>query len=101
MERAEPGGHRGGVLAALLPPLAYLPWLAVEYLGRPVGLLDEPLSYVGARAMLHGAWPNIDFASVYPPLNYLPVAASFALLGETALAGRLAQLAAHWLVLAV
>src|SRR5689334_7618874 len=77
-------GSRGEVLAALLLPLAYLPWLAAEYLGRPVGILDEPLLYVGARAVLHGAWPNIDFASVYPPLNYLPVAASFAWLGETA-----------------
>lgn len=93
-------GSRGEVLAALLLPLAYLPWLAAEYLGRPVGLLDEPLLYVGARAVLHGAWPNIDFASVYPPLNYMPVAASFAWLGETARAARLAQLAAHWIVLA-
>jgi hypothetical protein len=88
---------RAARLAGLLP-LAYLPWLAAEYWGRPLGLFDEPLLYVGARAVLHGAWPNVDFASVYPPLNYVPVALSFALFGETVLAARAAQLVAYWLL---
>jgi len=100
MDQTEPRGQRWSAAALLLPfvPLAYLPWLGLEYLGRPLGSLDEPLLYVGARAMRHGAWPHIDFSSVYPPLNYVPVAATFALFGETALAARATQIAAYWLL---
>jgi hypothetical protein len=65
-----------------------------------VGLFDEPLLYVGARSVLSGAWPHLDFVSVYPPLYYLPTACSFALFGQTALAARLVQIAAHVLLLA-
>jgi hypothetical protein len=74
--------------------------LAGDQLGRPVGLFDEPLLYVGARSVLSGGWPHLDFVSVYPPLYYVPTAWSFALFGQTALAARLAQVAAHVVLLA-
>jgi hypothetical protein len=91
-----PRHHTSWVVAAAA---VYALLLGGAHLGRPVALFDEPLLYVGARSVLHGGWPHLDFVSVYPPLYYLPTTWSFALLGETALAARLGQLAAHGLLL--
>jgi hypothetical protein len=65
--------------------------VVADCLGRPVGLFDEPMYYVGAMLVRRGARVHLDFHSVYPPLNYWPVAGAFSLLGETALAARTAH----------
>lgn len=78
----------------------YASLLFCSQLGRPVGLLDEPLLFVGARGVLDGGWPHLDFVSAYPPLYYVPTAWSFALFGQTALAARLTLIAAHAALLA-
>src|SRR5688572_19396730 len=72
--------------------------LIASLLGRPLGLFDEPLLYVGARSVLHGGWPHLDFVSAYPPLYYLPTVWSFLLLGQSAVAARLPQVAAFGLL---
>jgi hypothetical protein len=92
--------HRHASWVVVAVGVVYALLLGGSLLGQPVGLLDEPLLYLGARSVLEGGWPHLDFMSIYPPLYYVPTAWGFALFGQTALAGRLTQMAAHGLLLA-
>ena len=81
--------------------LAFSGWLAVYLyfaasvltaILAPIGKMDEVIPLIGARQVVHGQIPGIDFWSFYPPLFYYVVAAGFRLLGETVLVPRLIEI---------
>ncbi len=61
----------------------------------PVGNFDDGIQLTGAMLYRQGKIPNVDFYSVYPPLNYYIIAVAFRLLGESVVAYRIVQTFAY------
>ena len=94
-------GKRSALKIAVIgAAVAYASLIVAGNLGRSVGALDESMQYVGAMLVRRGDRVNLDFHSVYPPLNYQLTSWAFALLGETALAARLLQVVLYLILLA-
>lgn len=73
---------------------------AVYCLTIPAGMLDDGIQVVGAMLVELGMRPNIDFDSVYPPLNSYLLSLAFSLLGQSTVTYHLVQLCAAWITYA-
>ena len=66
----------------------------------PPAKFDDGMQLTGAMLYHDGQRPNVDFYSVYPPLNSYLIGAAFRLLGESVVAYRIVQTAAYLVVVA-
>lgn len=66
----------------------YLTIEIVCAMAAPMGAFDDAIPLIGADLINHGRLPQVDFATVYPPLQQFVIALGFRLAGRTVLVNR-------------